>query len=77
MESLLDKLNKSKKYKIQGYTCKEDKGTNVGRMASAEKRAEAIGNILIDNGFSQKNITTIAYDESSECKAIVIEIGEL
>lgn len=76
LTALLNKLNKSKKYRILGYSCKEDNGSDVEQLADAERRAEAIENILIDNGFSQKNITTIAYDESSECKAVVIEIDE-
>ena len=76
LDTLIEKLNKSKKYRIQGYSCKKDKDTNVDRIAIAEKRAEKIANLLLDHGFSNKNITTIAYDESTECKAIIIDVGD-
>lgn len=76
LDIILNSLDKSKKYIIQGYSCKEDKGTDVDRIASAEKRAEKIKKILIDHGFANENIITNAYDESSECKVIIIEIDE-
>jgi outer membrane protein OmpA-like peptidoglycan-associated protein len=72
-EALLNKLNKSKRYKIEGYACKADKTSDEGWMGIASRRAEAIGRILIDNGFKKENITTIPYDKGMECKAAIIE----
>jgi outer membrane protein OmpA-like peptidoglycan-associated protein len=73
-EAMLNKLNKSKKYLIEGYACKDDKKTSdEGQMGIAARRAEAIAKILVDQGFNSENITTIAYDEGMECKAAIIE----
>ena len=76
MDTLIKKLDKSKKYKIEGYSCKEDKGTNTEQLACASRRAEKIAKILVDHGFSNENITTVAFDVGSECKAIVTESGD-
>jgi outer membrane protein OmpA-like peptidoglycan-associated protein len=73
-EALLNKLNKSKRYKIEGYACKDDKETtDEGQMGIAARRAEAIAKILVNQGFNSENITTIAYDEGVECKAAIID----
>lgn len=74
LSALLNELNKSKKYRIEGYSCDEDMDSKVEQLSSAQRRAEAVGKILVDHGFSHKNIITNAYDESSECKAIVVEM---
>lgn len=73
---LLNRLSKTKKYLIQGYFCKEDKGSNEEQFAAANRRAETVGKILIDHGFPAKNITTVVYDESSKCKAVVVETDD-
>jgi outer membrane protein OmpA-like peptidoglycan-associated protein len=73
-ETLLNKLNISKKYKIEGYACKDDKKvSDEGRMGIAARRAEAVAKVLIGHGFNSENITTVAYDEGMECKAVIIE----
>jgi outer membrane protein OmpA-like peptidoglycan-associated protein len=73
-EAIIIKLNKSKKYLIEGYACKDDKETsNKGQMGIAARRAEAIAKILVDQSFNSENITTIAYDEGMECKAAIME----
>lgn len=69
-------LDKSKKYIIQGYACADDKGSDDELISIAERRAEEVRILLLDHGFSNNNISTIAYDKSSECKAIVIAIDE-
>ena len=76
LDSLHNKLNKFKKYRILGYSCKEDKGSDDEKLAIASRRAEVIAKILVDQGFPGKNLTTVAYDESPECKAVVIDIEE-
>ena len=43
-------------------------------MAGASRREEVVAKILIDQGFTGENITAFAYDESKECKAVVIDI---
>ena len=76
LDALIKKLDKSKKYLIKGYACKEDKGIDEAFMGIAARRAEKVAKILVDHGFSSKNITTVAYDLSSECKATIIEAGD-
>ena len=73
---LFNKLDKSKRYIIHGYACDDDKDSGDELIIAAERRAKKICELLLDHGFSNKNITTTAYDKSSECKAIVIEIDE-
>jgi outer membrane protein OmpA-like peptidoglycan-associated protein len=73
-EAMLNKLNRSKKYLIEGYACKDDKETSdEGQMGIAARRAEVIVKILVDQGFNSENITTIAYDEGMECKVVIVE----
>jgi hypothetical protein len=72
--ALLNKLDKSKKYKIGGYSCKEDGDSDEEKLGGAGRRAEAAGKIIKDHGIPGENITTVAYGESSECKAVIIEI---
>ena len=76
MDTLIKKLDKSKKYKIEGCACKEDKISDEALMGIAARRSEKIAKILVDHGFSSKNITTVAYDLSSECKATIIEADD-
>ena len=76
MDTLIKKLDKSQKYKIEGCACKKDKGTDEALMGIATRRAEQIAKTLVDHGFSNKNITTVAYNLSSECKATIIEVGD-
>ncbi|NLD37789.1 MAG: OmpA family protein [Desulfatiglans sp.] len=74
MEAMLNKLDKSKRYKIEGCACKDDKEvSDEGRIGVAARRAEAIAKILVDHGFDSENITTVVYDEGMECKAEIIE----
>jgi outer membrane protein OmpA-like peptidoglycan-associated protein len=76
LDIILNSLDKSKKYIIQGYACADDKDSDDEIISIAERRAEKIKALLLEHGFSNENITTIAYDKNSECKAIVIEIDE-
>ena len=74
-DTFITKLSKSKKYKIEGYSCNDDEASEDEQLAIASGRAEKIGNILMDHGFPGKNITTVAYGKGLECKAVIIEFG--
>jgi outer membrane protein OmpA-like peptidoglycan-associated protein len=44
------------------------------RLAIADRRANAIRDMLVRKGFASQNISTVAYDKGPECKAVIVEI---
>ena len=76
LDGFITRLNKSASYRIQGYACNGDKGSEEELLSQAERRANTVKNILVQNGFSPSRLTTIAYGEVNDCKAVIIETGE-
>ena len=72
IDNILEELNPSKSYRIQGYACSNGKKTEEQFLAEAERRAGIVRDLLIQKGFSKEHLTTTAYAYSSECKVILI-----
>jgi hypothetical protein len=71
----LSSLSPTGKYYILGYSCTEDMlSSKEERLAIADRRANAIRDMLVRRGFAFSNISTIAYDKGPECKAVIVEI---
>jgi hypothetical protein len=68
LNSLLHKLDPSMFYTIQGYSCLSQRGSKKESLSEANKRAEIVKERLIREGFSANKLSTIAYDQSTECK---------
>lgn len=70
-------MSSSEKYVIQGYSCPADKASGVEEsLAIAEGRARKVKNILIDAGFSSRNLTTIAYGVRTDCRAVIMKLKD-
>jgi outer membrane protein OmpA-like peptidoglycan-associated protein len=73
---VIRKLNKTASYQIQGYACNDDKGSEEELLSLAERRANAVRNILVQRGFSPSKLSTIAYGKDNDCKTVIIETGK-
>jgi outer membrane protein OmpA-like peptidoglycan-associated protein len=76
IDEILNKLDASKSYLIQGYACSNGEKTQEYLLAEAERRAEIVLNLLIKKGFPSKNLMTTSYDHSSECRVILTPIKQ-
>jgi outer membrane protein OmpA-like peptidoglycan-associated protein len=74
LNNLFNKLDQSLLYMIQGYSCPSDKGSKKEMLLKAEKRAEIVKEHLIRKGFPANKLNIIAYDKSSKCKVILINL---
>lgn len=76
-KDLGDLYNKfeSSRYRIEEYACSADMGSHSGMLLLSENRAKKVWQLLVRGGFSADKLTTIAYDESKDCKVVILKIG--
>jgi outer membrane protein OmpA-like peptidoglycan-associated protein len=72
----IGKLDRTKTYRVKGYSCPHDKGTEEELITLGVRRAKIVADILVQNGFSPSKLTTVAFDRDNECKAVIVEIGK-